>query len=495
MNILRTIMLLCSAALASASVAQTPAGANIIFIGNSITYGATLENRETQAPPAVVKQCLEERGTVGRVEVVNLGVCGATTVDWLPQTNTLWKTIEEPADRMAQTDVPLIFSLSIGTNDSAIEGTNGAPLTDEAYADNLYQIIDALMVRYPRASVVVNHPIWYSDNTYNGAKYLAEGQARLSGYRAVIDQVVNDRFRARDRGRAFVGDTQGWDTFCGQTPLFTPEDGVAGTFYLHPNKDGARKLGTLWAAHIYEVWRHETPERIELSSGAYMLLYRAQGQPSGKAIVVCPGGGYEFLAAEHEGTRLAHWFSQSGTTSAVLMYRMPRGDKNVPLTDAREALDMMRQKAAEWGGYAQVGIMGSSAGGHLASTAATHLTAPSAPDFQILLYPVISMAEGITHQGSRENLLGRNPSAQEVSDYSNHTRVNSSTPRAFIFLAANDDLVPAQNSLDYARALIANGVPTTLHAYPTGGHGWGWSDGFFYKKQWTSELMRWLQQF
>ncbi len=476
-----------------AAQAQDPVGANIVFIGNSITYGACMENRSTDAPPAVVKELLNKRMTMGHVEVANLGVSGTTTVDWLPQTNTFYATVTKTADEMAKDDCPLIFSIALGTNDSACEGTNGAPLSNEDYGQNLYTIIDSLMVRYPQSSIIVNHPIWYSANTYNSARYLAEGQRRLSGYRAVIDDVVNNRFRAKDRGRVFVGDTEGWDLFKGNESLFTVEQGKAGLFYLHPNKQGARKLAALWEKHIYDVWRYETPEKIELSSGATLLLYRAE--KAEKAIVVCPGGGYEFLAKEHEGARLAHWFSDNNTTAAVLLYRMPQGDNTVPLTDAEEAIRLMRENASEWGGYTQVGIMGSSAGGHLASTAATHLSGTTGPDFQILLYPVISMKEGLTHPGSRRNLLGEKPDSATVDLYSNELQVTATTPRAFIFFSTDDATVPPQNSLLYAEALVAQGVPTTIHAYPTGGHGWGWSDGFFYKKQWTSELLRWLQQF
>ncbi|MBP5419064.1 MAG: alpha/beta hydrolase, partial [Bacteroidales bacterium] len=120
------------------------------------------------------------------------------------------------------------------------------------------------------------------------------------------------------------------------------------------------------------------------------MVYRATQEKVDKALVICPGGGYRFLASEHEGTQPAHWLSENGLTTAVLLYHMPQGNSQVPLNDAREALQFMRDHANEWGGYTKVGIMGSSAGGHLASTAATHLTT-DAPDFHILLYPVITM--------------------------------------------------------------------------------------------------------
>ncbi len=495
MKKIKRLATLAISAIAMNISAQEPIGANIIFVGNSITYGACMENASTDAPPAVVKELLYGRMTMGHVEVLNLGVSGTTTVDWLPSTNTFYAQLIEKADEMAKDDCPLIFSISLGTNDSAIEGTNGAPVSKEDYGKNLYAIIDALLVRYPAASVVVNHPIWYSENTYNTARYLSEGQQRLNSYRAVIDDVVNNQFRAKDRGRVYVGDTEGWDFFRDSQTLFTLEQGNAGTFRLHPNKLGARELAKLWEKHIYDVWRLAAPEKVTLASGATLLIYKAQGSASDKAVVVCPGGGYEFLATENEGTRMAHWLSNNGHTAAVLLYHMPKGENAVPLNDAAEAIAYMRSHASELGNYQKIGIMGSSAGGHLASTAATHLSGEKGVDFQILQYPVISMKEGITHQGSRNNLLGNSPDDELVNLYSNELQVTAQTPRAFIFFSANDDLVPPQNSLLYANALIAQGVPTTIHAYPTGGHGWGSSDGFFYKDQWRSELLRWLQQF
>lgn len=476
------------------SVAQEKRGINIVFIGNSITYGACHPQPTQTAPPVVVAELLRQRGTIGTVEIANLGVSGTTTFDWLPS-GKFFKNIVDAGDKFAKSDIPLIFSIMLGTNDSACEGTNGAPVSDEQYSENLYIIIDTLLGRYPQANVVVHHPIWYSANTYNSARYLAEGQRRLSGYRRCVDRVVNEQFRAKDRGRVFVGDTEGWDYFNGNTPMFVQERGQAGTFMLHPNPDGSRRLAAFWEKHIYDIWLHESPEHVKLTSGAELLLYRAQGTSRDKAIVVCPGGGYEYLASEHEGTRMAHWYASMGITAAVLMYRMPAGDKSIPLQDAREAIEYMRSHASELGGYTKIGIMGSSAGGHLASTAATHLTGTAAPDFQILLYPVISMDESITHPGSRRNLLGDNPTDDDVRAFSNELQVTKSTPRAFIFLAGNDDLVPAANTLRYANALVEAGVSCTLHMYPTGGHGWGWSDGYFYKACWQKELTRWLEQF
>ena len=139
--------------------------------------------------------------------------------------------------------------------------------------------------------------------------------------------------------------------------------------------------------------------------------------------------------------------------------------------------------------------MGASAGGHLAASLATLYTSEETrPAFQILFYPVITMTEGITHQGSRENLLGKNPSDEDVMKYSLENQVNAQTPQAFIMLSADDDTVPAENSIAYSRALIASKVPVAMYMYPTGGHGWGYRDDFKYKRQWTGELEKWLRE-
>jgi len=218
-------------------------------------------------------------------------------------------------------------------------------------------------------------------------------------------------------------------------------------------------------------------------------------QPNGMAIIMCPGGGYVRLAANHEGFDMAPWFNGMGITFIVLKYRMPNGHSSVPLSDAEQAVRMVRRHAAEWNVRPNcVGIMGASAGGHLAASLSTLYSDKEArPDFQILLYPVISMAPDITHAGSRNELIGENPSEKLQERFSLALHVCADTPQAFIALSADDSAVPPRNSLDYFSALIANKVPATIHIYPTGGHGWGFRDSFMYKEQWTGELAKWLK--
>jgi len=224
-----------------------------------------------------------------------------------------------------------------------------------------------------------------------------------------------------------------------------------------------------------------------------LTVYLPQAS-NGITIIMCPGGGYTRLAMDHEGHDMAPWFNGMGITYVVLKYRMPNGHYEVPLSDAEQAIRIVRQHASEWSiNSSKVGIMGASAGGHLASTLATHFSADTRPDFQILFYPVISMDKKYTHGGSRENLIGKTPSEELVTKYSNELQVTANTPKAFIMLSDDDKTVPSPNSVNYYLALQKNGVSASLHIYPTGGHGWGFKDSFIYKKQWTGELEQWLK--
>ena len=226
-----------------------------------------------------------------------------------------------------------------------------------------------------------------------------------------------------------------------------------------------------------------------------IAVYRPE-KPNGMAIIMCPGGGYARLAMGHEGHDMAAWFTTQGITYVVLKYRMPNGHYEVPLSDAEQAIRIVRQHAAEWNiNPHRIGIMGASAGGHLAASLATlYSSQETRPDFQVLFYPVISMKEGVTHAGSRVNLIGEKPSAELEKNYSLEQQVNAQTPQAFIMLSSDDGAVPPANSLGYYEALLKNHVPATLHAYPIGGHGWGFRDNFTYKRQWTGEMEKWLRE-
>lgn len=226
-----------------------------------------------------------------------------------------------------------------------------------------------------------------------------------------------------------------------------------------------------------------------------ITVYKAD-KPNGMAIIMCPGGGYARLAMNHEGHDMAPWLNAQGITYIVLKYRMPNGHYEVPLSDAEQAIRLVRQHAKEWNIRPdRIGIMGASAGGHLAASLATlYRSNETRPDFQILFYPVISMVPGVTHGGSRQNLLGNNPSQELEDKYTLEKQVNAHTPQAFIMLSADDGAVPPANGIHYFEALLQHQVPATLHVYPTGGHGWGFRDAFTYKRQWTGELEKWLRE-
>ena len=224
---------------------------NIIFIGNSITHGAGLAKPSHEAPPAQAVFYLNQQAGIGQVKFSNQGVSGCTTVDYLPETHTLFDQAKQAADLLADEDwATLLFSIMLGTNDSAMEGTNGAPVSPEQYTRNMTQLIDSLLALYPTCKVVVHRPIWYSPNTYNGAKYLQEGLNRLESYYPEIQALIKT-YAPKAPGRVFLGDTEAFDFFKENEAKFQHEQGRAGIFFLHPNQEGAKDLGKFWGKAIY----------------------------------------------------------------------------------------------------------------------------------------------------------------------------------------------------------------------------------------------------
>ncbi len=235
----------------------------------------------------------------------------------------------------------------------------------------------------------------------------------------------------------------------------------------------------------------------------------AAGTATGAAIVICPGGGYGGLA-NHEGADYALYLNQHGITAFVLKYRLGSHGYRHPrmLEDAQRAIRTVRARAAEWNlDSKRIGIMGSSAGGHLASTALTHFDAgkpdaadpierhSSRPDLGILCYPVITMGSN-THQGSKNNLLGKDPSPQLVELLSSEKQVTAATPPCFIWHTAEDKGVKVENSLEFAAALQKHGVPFDLHVYQKGRHGIGLADKAPFSKAhpWSKDLVFWLKE-
>jgi acetyl esterase/lipase len=208
---------------------------------------------------------------------------------------------------------------------------------------------------------------------------------------------------------------------------------------------------------------------------------------NGTAVIVCPGGGYVRLAMDHEGTAIAAWLNDAGITCILLKYRVPSDacmmDKTVgPLQDVQEAIRTTRRHAQDWHlDRHKIGVMGFSAGGHLAATASTLFgdtvypndTVNARPDFSILIYPVISMQAGITHAGSRQHLLGSTPDQQLVDHFSNELQVRSDTPMGFLVHSTDDGTVPVENSIRYFQALQKHSIAAEMHIFENGGHGYG----------------------
>lgn len=255
-----------------------------------------------------------------------------------------------------------------------------------------------------------------------------------------------------------------------------------------------------------ELWPNGAPNANgDDKDKAELTVYLPDAKKAtGRAVVCCPGGGYTHLAMDHEGHQWASFFNNQGIALIVLKYRMPHGDRFVPISDAEEAMKTVRRNAAAWHiNPADVGIMGFSAGGHLASTIATHSTGDAAPNFQILFYPVITMDPGYTHKGSRDNFLGTFGEGKKdqkemkklEADYSNDLQVNRTTSRAFLALSDDDKAVPAANGFNYYQQLYKHDVPASIHIYPTGGHGWGYRESFAFHYNVIFELKAWLESF
>jgi acetyl esterase/lipase len=241
-----------------------------------------------------------------------------------------------------------------------------------------------------------------------------------------------------------------------------------------------------------------------------LFVFQPLKKTSDAAVIICPGGGYGILAIDHEGYDIAAWFNARGMTAFVLKYRLPQDtlfeNKEIrPLQDARQAIRIVRGKAADFGvSPDKIGIMGFSAGGHLASTASTHFNVQAGensdsmisvrPDFSILIYPVITFSDAFTHPGTRENLIGQYPSAEQIEFYSNEKHVTKLTPPTFLISTADDEVAP-ENSILYFLACRKNKVPVEMHIYEKGGHGYALKkNGLGPVETWPDRLEDWMKE-
>ena len=257
---------------------------------------------------------------------------------------------------------------------------------------------------------------------------------------------------------------------------------------------------------IEEMKGDELNKIFQVTEPTLTVYLTDQEKTNGTAVVICPGGGYSYVTFHKEGVKVANWLNSLGISAFILKYRLPSDsimeNKSIgPLQDAQEALRIVRRNTNKWNiNPNKIGVLGFSAGGHLASTLSTryndevyvHDSISAKPDFSILIYPVISMDSTIAHQGSKTNLLGDAPSQSMIEFYSNELQVDSMTPPTFLVHATNDKSVPVENSINYYMALKRNNVPAEMHIYETGGHGFGLGvkDTSLH---WTESCEQWLK--
>lgn len=249
--------------------------------------------------------------------------------------------------------------------------------------------------------------------------------------------------------------------------------------------------------------------RVSKVTDPELIVYLpTKDKANGTAVVICPGGGYGRLAIDHEGYAVAQWLNTLGIAGIILKYRLPSdvimNDKTIgPLQDVQEAIRVVKRKSSEWGlKPGRIGVLGFSAGGHLAGTASTLYnknvyqpadTTSARPDFSILIYGVLSMQGSFTHGGSLSNLLGTNPTQELMDSFSNELQITAETPPAFLVHAADDGAVPVQNSILYFQALKKNNIPAELHIYEKGGHGFGLAPNRSTESNWPEACEKWMK--
>ncbi|MBI9070195.1 MAG: alpha/beta hydrolase [Melioribacteraceae bacterium] len=258
---------------------------------------------------------------------------------------------------------------------------------------------------------------------------------------------------------------------------------------------------------------NENIQKVSYVQEPNITVYKpAKRNTTGESVVICPGGGYWILAYDWEGSDIAKYFNSKGITAIVLKYRLPVSKSNVvphksPLMDAQRAIRLTRFHAGEWGlDSNKIGIMGFSAGGHLASTAGTHFDYGNKnsddmieriscrPDFMILMYPVISFVADFSHTGSANALLGENPTRELLEFYSNELHVTENTPPTILIHSQDDTGVPIENSLNFYKALTDKKVSAEMHLYPFGGHGFSLALGNDYLSTWPDRVVDWLKR-
>ncbi|GAA4893899.1 alpha/beta hydrolase [Flaviramulus aquimarinus] len=290
-------------------------------------------------------------------------------------------------------------------------------------------------------------------------------------------------------------------------------------FFTMINSFAQKEIIPLWDGDIPNAQKTEEQEVIEngdiikislVQNPTLEVFLPAEPSATGQAVIICPGGGYHYLSYDWEGTDIAKWFNSKGITAFVLKYRLPNSKSikvsyKAPLQDAQRAIRIIRSQSKKWNiNQNKIGIIGFSAGGHLASTLGTQFDRPNTfkeqpldmisarPDFMALIYPVVTMQEDYTHKGSQESLLGDNTTDILKTQYSNELHITKSTPPTFLVHSTDDKSVPVENSLNLYKALKDNDVKVEMHIYPTGGHGYALAIDKGYLQSWTDRLEDWL---
>ena len=238
------------------------------------------------------------------------------------------------------------------------------------------------------------------------------------------------------------------------------------------------------------------PYRLVNTTKAVLYVYNADpAKATGQAVVICPGGGYAKLSMDQEGYLMAQWLAKNGIAAFVLEYRLPNGHKEVPLEDTVEAIRVVRKKAKKFNiDPKKVGVMGFSAGGHLAASVSNIPPVEDRPNFSILFYPVVIANHYTSHVGSFRNLLGKGFVQADADEFSMEKLASENTPPTILLLSDDDTTVPAAGSAMYYAALRYHGVKAAMYVFPEGGHGWGNYDKFSYQKEWQHLLLRWLKE-
>ncbi|MDR2841243.1 MAG: alpha/beta hydrolase [Paludibacter sp.] len=234
--------------------------------------------------------------------------------------------------------------------------------------------------------------------------------------------------------------------------------------------------------------------RVSNVSIPQLYVYLPENKPNAPFVIICPGGGYVRLSIDHEGHEVARWLNSIGVAAAVLKYRMPNGHHEVPLSDAQQAIKLVRQNSKKWNiDPKKIGISGFSAGGHLAATAATLFTdSVERPDFAVLFYAVVSMDSTVTHRGSSAMMFGKSITPELIKRYSAEKNVSAATPPTLLFLSDNDRTVPSVNSVEFYKQLKQNNIPASMYVFPVGGHGWGMNTTFRYHEEMKTLFEKWL---